>query len=33
MGVTQSFAGLVVCRVILGAFEAGFFPGAVYLIS
>lgn len=33
MGVTQSFAGLVVCRVILGAFEAGFFPGAIYLIS
>jgi sugar phosphate permease len=33
MGVTQSFAGLVICRVILGAFEAGFFPGCVYLIS
>ena len=32
-GVTQSFAGLVVCRVILGALEAGFFPGSVYLIS
>jgi hypothetical protein len=27
MGVTQSFAGLVVCRVLLGALEAGFFPG------
>jgi MFS family permease len=26
-GVTQSFAGLVVCRVLLGVFEAGFFPG------
>jgi hypothetical protein len=26
-GVTQSFAGLVICRVLLGAFEAGFFPG------
>jgi MFS family permease len=26
-GVTQSFVGLVVCRVLLGVFEAGFFPG------
>jgi MFS family permease len=26
-GLTQSFAGLVVCRVLLGAFEAGFMPG------
>lgn len=26
-GLTKSFAGLVVCRVILGALEAGFFPG------
>ena len=33
MGVTQSFAGLVVCRVILGGLEAGFFPGCIYLIS
>lgn len=32
-GVTKSFAGLVVCRVIIGVFEAGFFPGAIYLIS
>ncbi|KAK6379530.1 hypothetical protein LTS17_006448 [Exophiala oligosperma] len=32
-GVTQSFAGLVVCRVIIGALEAGFFPGCLYLIS
>jgi MFS family permease len=32
-GVTQSFAGLVVCRVLLGVFEAGFFPGCIYLIS
>ncbi|KAK5054538.1 hypothetical protein LTR84_001429 [Exophiala bonariae] len=32
-GVTQSFAGLVVCRVIIGALEAGFFPGCVYLLS
>lgn len=32
-GVTQSFAGLVVCRVIIGGLEAGFFPGCLYLIS
>ncbi|KKY20855.1 putative 3-phytase a [Phaeomoniella chlamydospora] len=32
-GVTASFAGLVVCRLFLGIFEAGFVPGAVYLIS
>lgn len=27
MGVIRSFAGLVVCRVGLGLFEAGFLPG------
>ena len=27
MGVTQSYAGLVVCRFFLGLCEAGFFPG------
>lgn len=27
MGVTKSFTGLVVCRTLLGLFEAGFFPG------
>ncbi|OAP60193.1 hypothetical protein AYL99_05195 [Fonsecaea erecta] len=32
-GVTQSYAGLVVCRVILGALEAGYFPGAIYLLA
>jgi MFS family permease len=32
-GTTQSFAGLVICRVIIGALEAGFFPGCLYLIS
>ncbi|KIX07473.1 uncharacterized protein Z518_02126 [Rhinocladiella mackenziei CBS 650.93] len=32
-GVTQSFAGLVVCRVLIGFLEAGFVPGCVYLIS
>jgi MFS family permease len=32
-GFCQNFGGLVVCRFILGIFEAGFFPGAVFLIS
>ncbi|KAI4134025.1 MAG: hypothetical protein LQ347_001865 [Umbilicaria vellea] len=26
-GVTQSYAGLIVCRFLLGLFEAGFVPG------
>jgi sugar phosphate permease len=26
-GVTESFTGLVVCRVLIGALEAGFMPG------
>ncbi|KAI4161153.1 MAG: hypothetical protein L6R39_000113 [Caloplaca ligustica] len=33
MGVTQSFAGLVVCRILIGLFEAGFLPGCLYLFS
>ena len=32
-GLTQSYAGLVICRVLLGTFESGFFPGCIYLIS
>ncbi|KAI9800961.1 MAG: hypothetical protein M1833_003098 [Piccolia ochrophora] len=32
-GLTRSFAGLVVCRILLGVFEAGFLPGCFYLIS
>lgn len=32
-GVVKNFAGLVVTRVLLGIAEAGFFPGAVYLIT
>lgn len=32
-GLSRSFAGLVVCRILLGVFEAGFVPGAVYLFS
>ncbi|MCJ1438832.1 hypothetical protein MMC27_008222 [Xylographa pallens] len=33
MGLTKSYAGLVVCRFLLGFFEAGFVPGCIYLIS
>ncbi|CAI7602670.1 unnamed protein product [Penicillium pancosmium] len=32
-GLVKSFAGLMVTRVLLGVFEAGFFPGAIYLCS
>ncbi|KAK3633298.1 hypothetical protein LTR56_015866 [Elasticomyces elasticus] len=32
-GFVKNFNGLVACRLILAACEAGFFPGAVYLIT
>ncbi|KAJ5398544.1 hypothetical protein N7465_009033 [Penicillium sp. CMV-2018d] len=32
-GLVQNFAGLMATRVLLGVFEAGFFPGAIYLCS
>ncbi|KAL4971594.1 major facilitator superfamily domain-containing protein [Aspergillus desertorum] len=32
-GVVRNFGGLVAMRVLLGVFEAGFFPGSVYLCS
>ncbi|EXJ70637.1 uncharacterized protein A1O5_06708 [Cladophialophora psammophila CBS 110553] len=32
-GIVQSFAGLCITRFLIGIFEAGFFPGAVWLIS
>ncbi|KAJ5817122.1 major facilitator superfamily domain-containing protein [Penicillium robsamsonii] len=32
-GVVRNFAGLMVTRILLGVFESGFFPGAVYLCS
>ncbi|KAH8670795.1 MFS transporter [Xylariales sp. PMI_506] len=32
-GVVQNFAGLVATRIFLGFCEAGFFPGAIYLVS
>ncbi|KAF2827419.1 MFS general substrate transporter [Ophiobolus disseminans] len=33
MGLVTNFEGLVAMRVLLGLFEAGLFPGCVYLIS
>ncbi|KAF2266179.1 MFS general substrate transporter [Lojkania enalia] len=33
MGLVNTFGGLVAMRVLLGFFEAGLFPGCVYLIS
>ncbi|KAH6664729.1 major facilitator superfamily domain-containing protein [Plectosphaerella plurivora] len=32
-GLVRNFSGLMVTRVLLGIFEAGFFPGAIYLCS
>ena len=32
-GLTQSYEGLLACRVLLGLFEAGLFPGCVVSIS
>ncbi|CAG5148379.1 uncharacterized protein ALTATR162_LOCUS2192 [Alternaria atra] len=33
MGLVNNFEGLVAMRILLGFFEAGLFPGCVYLIS
>ncbi|KAJ3514754.1 hypothetical protein NLJ89_g2185 [Agrocybe chaxingu] len=33
MGFVPSWGYLALCRVLLGAFEAGFFPAMVYIIS
>jgi MFS family permease len=33
MGLTQSFAGLLVVRFFLGVAESGFFPGAAFYLS
>ncbi|KAI1393116.1 major facilitator superfamily domain-containing protein [Hypoxylon trugodes] len=33
MGIVKNFAGMAACRIFLGLCEAGFFPGAVYLVS
>ena len=32
-GLTKNFAGLMIVRILLGVFEAGFFPAAIYLCS
>ncbi|KAH7088023.1 major facilitator superfamily domain-containing protein [Paraphoma chrysanthemicola] len=32
-GFAKKWTDIVVCRLLLGLFEAGFFPGCVYLIS
>jgi MFS family permease len=32
-GVVQNFGGLLAVRVLLGLFESGFYPGAIYLCS
>ncbi|KAG7120823.1 MFS-type transporter cnsO like protein [Verticillium longisporum] len=32
-GLVKNFGGLMATRVLLGIFEAGFFPGAIYLCS
>lgn len=32
-GLVQNFGGLMGVRILLGVFEAGFFPGAIYLCS
>ncbi|KAK2041937.1 MFS general substrate transporter [Colletotrichum somersetense] len=33
MGIVKDFQGMVICRVFLGLCEAGFFPGAVFIVS
>ena len=33
LGAVKNFAGLVVIRFLLGAFEAGLFPGMIYCLT
>lgn len=33
IGFLHNWIGLAVCRAILGVFEAGFFPGCIYLVT
>ncbi|RDW59959.1 hypothetical protein BP6252_13046 [Coleophoma cylindrospora] len=33
LGCTKTFRGVLACRFLMGAFEAGFVPGCAYLIS
>lgn len=32
-GLAQNFAGMLVCRILLGAFEGGLFPGLVTYLT
>lgn len=33
MGIVNNYAGLIACRVLLGIFEAGLFPGVTYYLT
>ena len=33
MGLVTNLAGLVICRIFLGMFEAGYFPGVSYYLT
>lgn len=33
LGAVNNFAGLVVLRFLMGAFEAGLFPGIIYCLT
>ncbi|AOW02532.1 major facilitator superfamily domain-containing protein [Yarrowia lipolytica] len=33
MGIVNNYAGLIACRVLLGVFEAGLFPGVTYYLT
>jgi MFS family permease len=33
IGITKNFTDIVLCRFFIGVIEAGFFPGAIFLIS
>lgn len=33
IGFLNNWIGLAICRAILGVFEAGFFPGCIYLVT
>lgn len=33
MAACTNFAGIALCRFLIGVFEAGFFPGVIYYLS
>ncbi|KAE8325414.1 major facilitator superfamily domain-containing protein [Aspergillus sergii] len=33
LGIVQNFAGMLITRLLLGVFEAGFYPAAIYLCT